>query len=111
MLILKVSTPADDLTESDVITPSADIHEAPLGKQPAIDIKDDDVKTKKKTKSHKEEIDDGKLWAKVLKTVKKERIAIYGLLVNCTFKSLGDGKVVLYFPVDEQFAMETIDRE
>jgi DNA polymerase-3 subunit gamma/tau len=111
MVIQKVSSPADDLTESDVITPSADIHEAPLGKQPAIDIKDDDVKTKKKTKSHKEEIDDGKLWAKVLKTVKKERIAIYGLLVNCTFKTQGDGKAVLYFPVDEQFAMETIDRE
>jgi DNA polymerase-3 subunit gamma/tau len=111
MVIQKVSSPADDLTESDVITPSADIHEAPLGKQPAIDIKDDDVKTKKKTKSHKEEIDDGKLWVKVLKTVKKERIAIYGLLVNCTFKTQGDGKAVLYFPVDEQFAMETIDRE
>lgn len=53
----------------------------------------------------------GRVWEEVLEAIKKERIALYGLLKDCGFVLDEKGTAVLSFPQDQQFFMESINRE
>lgn len=51
------------------------------------------------------------IWEEVLGIIKKERIALYGFLKDCGFALDEKGVAVLSFPADQQFFMESINRE
>jgi len=55
--------------------------------------------------------DAANVWAEVLETIKKERIALYGLLKDCGFALEEKGVAVLSFSPDQQFFMESINKE
>ena len=54
---------------------------------------------------------DAHVWEEVLGIIKKERIALYGFLKDCGFALDEKGMAVLSFPADQQFFMESMDRE
>ncbi|MBM7582773.1 DNA polymerase-3 subunit gamma/tau [Caldicoprobacter guelmensis] len=51
------------------------------------------------------------IWEKALEIIKKERIALYGFLKDCRFVLDGKDKALLSFSADQQFFMESINRE
>ena len=55
--------------------------------------------------------DISKLWPDILKTIKKDRIAIYSLLRNTRIEDTGKGLVYLVFPPEEGFYAAAIERE
>lgn len=58
-----------------------------------------------------EQKDISKLWPDILKTIKKDRIAIYSLLRNTRIEDTGKGLVYLVFPPEEGFYAAAIERE
>lgn len=58
-----------------------------------------------------EQKDISKLWPDILKTIKKDRIAIYSLLRNTRIEDTGKGLVYLVFPPEEEFYAAAIERE
>jgi len=51
------------------------------------------------------------VWSDILKTIKKERVAIYSLLRNAMLREAGNGLVFLVFPSQEGFYAAAIERE
>ena len=55
--------------------------------------------------------DVSKLWPDILKTIKKERVAIYSLLRNASVEDTGKGLVYLIFSPEEGFYAAAVERE
>ena len=66
-------------------------------------------KGEEKSDNHNE--DAACVWGEVLEVIKKERIALYGFLKDCGFSLDEKGMAVLSFSPDQQFFMESINRE
>ncbi len=62
-------------------------------------------------KKNKESVDIAKMWPQVMKAIKKERVAIYSLLIEarCIYK--GGNIVILVFPPDQGFFVTAIEKE
>lgn len=68
--------------------------------------------SKEEEKSNSYNEDTARVWEEILETIKKERIALYGFLKDCIFSLDEKGSTaVLSFPPDQQFFMESINRE
>lgn len=59
----------------------------------------------------RKDVDVAKMWPQILKMIKKERVAIYSLLMDAQLKHKGGNVATLIFPPDQGFYVTAIEKE
>jgi len=77
--------------------------------QDAQGIADDSEQSSEEFAVENKEV--SKVWPDILKTIKKERVAIYSLLRNAGIEDNGKGIVYLVFPPEEGFYAAAVERD